>query len=601
MWCPNVIEHRHDSAVARSAGTDDDGGFLLLEAIMAITVITIVMTALTALLVSVSTSANRQRDDQVAARIAVAALDRVRAVGAAGSVSGRDSSSVNSQLAHTPASADYPAALSSVQPWLATMTAASDSSAAAGSGPNAAVPTVAVQQQLNGETYSTSYFVGYCWLTPAQTSSDCGATQADGDIQYVRVVVVVAWKGGTCNSDLCDYVTASLLDGTGDPVFNFNQSAPSNPTLAAVSNQVSVLGQPVDGLPDASGCASPCRVSASGGAPPMIFTADGLPAGLSMDSTGLITGTPTTKGSSSVTVTVTDSFLDTDTVTFTWSVVESALTFDKPADQSSSAGDTVSLAMTGASGGLGAPYTWSMSGAPAGLTIDSGTGVISGTLARDSGSADPYQVTVTLTDSSGSNSVSHAFAWTVASVVDISAPTTVPGTSVGGTVAGVQGSFVCPNAPCTITATGLPGGITLAPSSTSQASGRYTLSGKVTGSASTYTPQLKITDAKGKTATASFSWPVVAAPSIVNPGNKFTTLSWRTHNYSLALSSSCPLGGCTFSVTATTPSGPASNVSVSSNGTVTVSNASRTTYTITVSITDSDASTTSQTFTWTFS
>ncbi len=593
MWCPNWSEREPDAARPRP-GRGDDSGFLLLESIMAITVITIVMTALTALLVSVSTSSGRQRDAQVAARIAASALDRVRAVGAARAVSGRDSGSVNTQLDHTPAGVDYPATLSSVSPWLATMSPASDSSAGAGAGAAAAVPTVAVHQQANGLTFSTSYFVGYCWLTPQAASSDCGPAATDGDIQYVRVVAVVAWNDGSCTADVCDYVSATLLDGTGDPIFNFNQSAPSSPALAAVARQVSVLGQPVDGLPDASGCTKPCRISASGGAPPMIFSAAGLPDGLTMDTTGLVTGTPTTKGNSTVTVTVTDSFLNTDTATFTWSVVESALKFDQPADRTDTAGNAVSVTMTGASGGLGTPYTWSMSGAPAGVSIDGGTGVISGTLARDSGSATPYQVTVTLTDSSGSNSVSHSFSWTVGAVLDISAPTAIPGTSVGGTVSGLQGSYVCPNAPCTITATGLPGGITATPGSTSQASGTYTLAGTVSGSATTYTPQLKITDAKGKTATASFSWPVVAAPTV-----SVVTYRWYSTPYTPVYT--CALGGCTYAVSATTPYGPASNVTVDSHGTITVSRPWHTTYTITVSITDADGSTASQTFYWTFS
>ncbi|MDH2394124.1 RICIN domain-containing protein [Streptomyces sp. HNM0663] len=52
---------------------------------------------------------------------------------------------------------------------------------------------------------------------------------------------------------------------------------------------------------------------------PLTFSATGLPAGLSISSSGLVTGTPTTAGSSNVTVTATSGSAS-GTVTFTWSV-----------------------------------------------------------------------------------------------------------------------------------------------------------------------------------------------------------------------------------------------------------------------------------------
>jgi hypothetical protein len=598
MCCPTTARFvRRVKEIARSR---NDDGFLLMEAVIAISVVTIVMSALTALLVTVTQVTDHQRDDQTAARIAVASLDRVRAIGAAGAVSGRDLSSATAQFDWTPASADHPATATDVAPWLADMSIAADSASAPGTGSHAAVPTSAVAQVINGRTFWISYFVGYCWRAAGTGDGACGKNQSDGAVQYVRVVVAVGWTGGSCGTTWCDYVSASLLDGTGDPVFNFNQAAPTSPQLVKVPGQSSVVTEVVDGVQGISGCADPCAISASDGAPPMIFAATGLPPGLTMDSNGLITGTATTKGTYSVTVTVTDAFLNTATETFAWTVVDSKLRFDAPSDRTDSAGSTVSFAMTGASGGVGPPYTWSISGQPAGVNIDSKTGAISGKLATSAASATPYQVTVTLADSTGAGSVSHAFAWTVAPVLTIAAPSPVPPTSVGGTVS-TQAGFTCPNAPCTFSTTGLPSGVKLS-SVSGTTSGTVTLSGTVGGSAQTYSTQLTITDAKGAKATAPFSWPVVAAPSITNPGSRST----RTWSNSFGLTYSCPLGGCTFGVSATRPSGwrgttNAPEVSVDSSGTVTVTNPSKTTYTITVTITDADGSSSSQTFTWAFS
>ncbi|MFY9579270.1 MAG: Ig domain-containing protein [Gaiellaceae bacterium] len=102
-----------------------------------------------------------------------------------------------------------------------------------------------------------------------------------------------------------------------------------------------------------------------------------LPAGLSLSSTGQLSGTPTAVGDYTFKIKVTDG-TRTDIQTFTLTVVERL----KIAQSALPAGE-VGLPFTttvSATGGR-APYTWSLAegtALPAGLTLDPATGVISG-------------------------------------------------------------------------------------------------------------------------------------------------------------------------------------------------------------------------------
>jgi Malectin domain/Ricin-type beta-trefoil lectin domain/Putative Ig domain len=93
------------------------------------------------------------------------------------------------------------------------------------------------------------------------------------------------------------------------------------PTGSGTGNTVTVTGP--GNQTGTVGTAASLQVSGSDSASgqTLTYTATGLPAGLSINSsTGLITGTPTTAGTSTVTVTATDTTGATGSATFTWTV-----------------------------------------------------------------------------------------------------------------------------------------------------------------------------------------------------------------------------------------------------------------------------------------
>jgi hypothetical protein len=71
------------------------------------------------------------------------------------------------------------------------------------------------------------------------------------------------------------------------------------------------------------GTAASLQLSASGGTAPYTWTASGLPTGLSISSSGLISGTPSAAGTFNVSATAKDSTGTTGSATFTWTIASS--------------------------------------------------------------------------------------------------------------------------------------------------------------------------------------------------------------------------------------------------------------------------------------
>ncbi|GEM_PF-358006 len=150
----------------------------------------------------------------------------------------------------------------------------------------------------------------------------------------------------------------------------------------------------------------------------LTYAATGLPAGLSMNiSTGEISGTITAGAALfGVSVTVTDDGTPNQdsTITFDWLVTSppnQAPTIATIADQVNDEGETILTLQVSASDPEGDNLTYSASGLPDGLTIDTNTGEITGTITALAGT---FFVTITVTDDGTPNESDIAtFSWLV--------------------------------------------------------------------------------------------------------------------------------------------------------------------------------------------
>ncbi|WP_183095273.1 putative Ig domain-containing protein [Nocardioides stalactiti] len=246
------------------------------------------------------------------------------------------------------------------------------------------------------------------------------------------------------------------------------------------------VGAATEGVVNRAYAATP--VVPSHGTAPYRFSATNLPAGLTISpTTGRITGRPTTVGTKAVAVTVTDATGALLTRTVSIPVLSAtSLTTTSVALPRLTVGTSVSVTPFTAVGGT-APYTYSATGLPAGLVINAGTGRITGIPTTGA----TYAWTITIADSAGTTrtrkgTVGVAAAVPVVAIFGAGAPVGRIGEpyAAAAPVRGIEGVQ-----PYTYSATGLPAGLSISPT-TGAISGTPT-----TQQASNVT--IKVTDAKG--------------------------------------------------------------------------------------------------------
>ncbi len=184
-----------------------------------------------------------------------------------------------------------------------------------------------------------------------------------------------------------------------------DSTTPTAETAAAqlsitVASATAALAVTTTSLPSATvGVAYSATLGASGGTPPYSWaiTSGALPAGLTLSSSGAISGTPSTAGSVSFGVQVTDSTTPTpETASAQLSITVASATATLAVTTTSLPSAVVGVAYSaslGASGGT-LPYSWAItSGAlPAGLTLSS-SGAITGTPSTAGSASFGVQVT----------------------------------------------------------------------------------------------------------------------------------------------------------------------------------------------------------------
>ena len=336
-------------------------------------------------------------------------------------------------------------------------------------------------------------------------------------------------------------VTYSPNDNfSGNDSFTYTVTTANNTETATVNITVAAVNDPptiTAPLPDAAHFDNDLiNLDVSGGfsdidGGALTFTQTGLPAGLTMSSAGVITGTidgsasqggTTQNGSYFVQVTADDGNGGTVISSFTFEVSNRPPVVDTPApDRTDQETDSISLdASSFFTDSDGDTPEYSATGLPAGLSIDPATGEITGTISGTASSGSPYNITLTLNDGEG-GITSTSFEWTINNLDPTIANPMPDQVNQDGNAVSIDITDVFAVAPAdtlTFSFTGtLPPGLSL-DANTGLISGVIDNSASQGGAAGVYTIQLEATDTGGGVATDSFTWsvgnpsPAIAAP-----------------------------------------------------------------------------------------
>ncbi|PWU31013.1 IPT/TIG domain/outer membrane autotransporter barrel domain-containing protein [Pseudomonas sp. RW407] len=397
------------------------------------------------------------------------------------------------------------------------------------------------------------------------------------------VAVASAASHGTATASGTSITYTPVAGYSGTDIFTYtatNANGTSAPATVTITVNAPTLAISPTTLPNAtaSNSYSQSLSSANGTAPySYAVTAGALPAGLTLNSGGTLSGTPSAVTTGNFTITATDAYGATGNRTYSLTVDAATIAITPTTLGSLAVGSAYSQNLS-ASGGNGS-YIWSTSGTlPPGITVNS-NGLVSGTPTT----AGNYSFIVTATDSLGSPG-SRGYSVTVNEQAPVAGNSSL-------TVQGGSGSTPVP--------LNLSGGsVTLVTITTLATNGTAT----ATGSGITYAPNpgfagsdsfsYTATGPGGTSSVATVSVAVTAPTIIISPA----TLTNATQNtaYSQTLTASGGTGPYTFSVVTGSP--PA-GLNVSSAGVVSGTPTATGTFSFTVRTTDNGGFSASQAYT----
>ncbi|MGE0431496.1 MAG: putative Ig domain-containing protein [Planctomycetota bacterium] len=227
-----------------------------------------------------------------------------------------------------------------------------------------------------------------------------------------KAAIVWSISAGALPTGLSINSNTGAISGTPSAVGNFNftvRMADANNRADTRAYSILITDLPVITSPSAGALADgydgvsypQVTFTATGGAGGYVWSlfSGSLPTGMSLSAAGVLDGTPSGIGSFSFQVRVTDSNSDTDTKSYTLDILTvPSISSPTPGalpqgtQNAPTAYAVPTLTFTGTGGK--APLSWSATNLPAGITINSSSGVVSGTPTASGN----FNIVVTVTD-----------------------------------------------------------------------------------------------------------------------------------------------------------------------------------------------------------